>query len=91
MEVLRRKIDANKAALTREIDLNNDVLSYLSRAGLLDVADYVKLQVYKFALLYLFTSVYTNIPSCRRNESKAKTKLPSLQVPGPLRPRQHSS
>ena len=56
MEVLRRKIDANKAALIREIDLNNDVLSYLSRAGLLDVADYVKLQVYKLALLYKFTS-----------------------------------
>ena len=51
MEVLRRKIDANKAALIREIDLNNDVLSYLSRAGLLDVADYVKLQVYNLPFI----------------------------------------
>ena len=32
-------------------------------------------KIFKSALLYNFTSVYTNIPSCRRDKSKTSFRL----------------
>ncbi|XP_052811778.1 uncharacterized protein LOC128239254 [Mya arenaria] len=44
MEVLRRKLVENKAAILADLDLNRELLSMLSRMEVLDITDCVKLQ-----------------------------------------------
>ena len=45
MEVLRNKMQVHKAIILRDLDLSKDMLTYMTRSGLLEMPDCVQLQV----------------------------------------------